>query len=132
MLNQIVLQGRLTRDPELRYTGDNIAVATFTLACDRDNKKPDGSRETDFIGCTAWRQKAEFVSKYFSKGSQMTVSGRLQVRAYTDKDGNKRTIYEILAENIYFAEKKKQDGQDPGDKPVTFVDIDADDVELPF
>lgn len=107
MLNHIVIAGRLVRDPELRRTGSGIAVASFTVAVDRDFKAQDGSRETDFFDCVAWRQTGEFVSKYFSKGRMIIVSGKLQNRDWTDKDGNKRRSAEIIADNCYFGESKK-------------------------
>ena len=110
MLNQIVIMGRLTRDPELRRTGSGLAVANFTVAVDRDwPNKETGEKETDFIDCVAWRHTGEFVSKYFSKGSMIVVSGRLQIRGWTDKDGNKRKSAEIVADNVYFGESKKKD-----------------------
>ncbi len=108
MLNHIVIMGRMTRDPELRRTGTGIAVASFTLAVDRDfGGRDGGERETDFIDCVAWRSTGEFVSKYFSKGSMTVVSGRLQIRNWTDKDGNKRRSAEIVADNVYFGESKR-------------------------
>ena len=108
MLNHITIMGRLTRDPELRRTGSGIAVASFTVAVDRDFAPKDGGdRETDFIDCVAWRQTGEFVSKYFSKGSMAVVSGRLQIRGWTDKDGNKRRTAEVVADNVYFGESKR-------------------------
>ena len=108
MLNHIVIMGRLTRDPELRRTGSGIAVASFTLAVDRDfSPKDGGERETDFIDCVAWRQTGEFVSKYFTKGRMAVVSGRLQIRSWTDKDGNKRRSAEVVADNVYFGESKR-------------------------
>ena len=107
MLNQIVIMGRLTRDPELRRTGSGTAVASFTLAVDRDfSGKDSGEKETDFIDCVAWRQTGEFVSKYFTKGRMIVVSGRLQIRSWTDKDGNKRRGAEVNADNCYFGESK--------------------------
>ena len=106
MLNHIVLMGRLTRDPELRYTGSNIPVASFTVAVDRDFGKGE-ERATDFINVVAWRQTGEFVSKYFTKGSMIVVSGRLQMRDWTDRDGNKRTSAEVVADNVYFGDSKK-------------------------
>ncbi|MCD8087838.1 MAG: single-stranded DNA-binding protein [Oscillospiraceae bacterium] len=110
MLNHIDLMGRLTRDPELRYTQSNTPVATFTLAVDRDfADKTTGQRPTDFIDCVAWRQTGEFVSKYFSKGSMAVVSGRLQIRDWTDRDGNKRRSAEIVVDNVYFGESKRRD-----------------------
>ena len=108
MLNHIVIMGRLTRDPELRRTGSGIAVASFTVACDRDfGGKDGGEKETDFIDCVAWRSTGEFVSKYFTKGSMIVVEGRLQIRNWTDKEGNKRRTAEVLADSCYFGESKK-------------------------
>ena len=109
MLNHIVIMGRLTRDPELRRTGSGIAVASFTLAVDRDfGKNENGERETDFIDCVAWRQTGEFVSKYFTKGRMAVVSGRLQIRSWNDKDGNKRRTAEVVADNVYFGDSKRE------------------------
>ena len=108
MLNHICIMGRLTRDPELRRTGSGVAVTSFTLAVDRDyNPKDGGERETDFIDCNAWRGTGEFVSKYFSKGSTAIVSGRLQIRNWTDKEGNKRRNAEVVADSVYFGDSKK-------------------------
>ena len=108
MLNHIVIMGRLTRDPELRRTGSGIAVASFTVAVDRDfGGRDGGEKETDFIDCVAWRHTGEFVSKYFTKGSMIVVSGRLQIRGWTDKDGNKRRTAEVVADNCYFGESKR-------------------------
>lgn len=118
MLNHIVIMGRLTRDPELRRTGSGLAVASFSVAVERDY--PDqqtGKREVDFIDCVAWRQTGEFVSKWFTKGSMIVVSGRLQIRPWTDKDGNKRRTAEIIAENVYFGESKK-DRESNGTTPT--------------
>ena len=113
MLNHIVLMGRLTRDPELRYTQSQIPVASFSLAVDRDFGGRDGSeRQTDFIDIVAWRSTAEFVSKYFTKGSMAAVSGRLQIRDWTDRDGNKRRSAEVVADNVYFGESKRREGGD--------------------
>lgn len=115
MLNHIVIMGRLTRDPELRRTGTGIAVTSFTVAVDRDFAPKDGSeRETDFIDCVAWRSTGEFVSKYFTKGSMAVVSGRLQIRSWTDKDGNKRRSAEIVADNVYFGESKRSEQRSGG------------------
>lgn len=128
MLNHITIMGRLTRDPELRRTGSGVACANFTVAVDRDFGK-DGQKETDFIDCVAWRQTGEFVSKYFSKGSMIVVSGRLQIRGWTDKDGNKRSTTEIVADNVYFGESKSDSAPKSGnDFPV----IDFGDEQLPF
>ena len=108
MLNHITIMGRLTRDPELRRTGTGIAVASFSVAVDRDFSGRDGGeKETDFIDCVAWRQTGEFVSKYFTKGSMIVVSGRLQIRGWTDKDGNKRRTAEVVADNVYFGESRR-------------------------
>ena len=109
MLNNIVIMGRLTRDPELRRTSSGIAVASFTLAVDRDfSGKDSGEKETDFIDCVAWRHTGEFVSKYFTKGRMVVVSGRLQIRPWTDKEGNKRRSAEVIAESVYFGDSKKE------------------------
>lgn len=111
MLNHIDIAGRLTRDVELRYTQSNTAVASFTLAVDRDYAdKSTGERQTDFIDCVAWRSTGEFAAKYFQKGSMAIVSGRLQLRDWTDRNGNKRRTAEILVDNIYFGGSKKEDG----------------------
>lgn len=105
MLNHITIMGRLTRDPELRHTQSQTPVASFTLAVDRDYSKQEGSdKKTDFIDCVAWRGTAEFVSKHFVKGRMATVSGRLQIREWTDKDGNKRRSAEVTADNVYFCD----------------------------
>lgn len=106
MLNHIVIMGRLTRDPELRRTGSGAAVASFTVAVDRDFAQ-NGQKETDFLDCIAWRQTGEFVSKYFTKGRMIVVSGRLQIKSWTDKDGNKRKSAEIVADNCYFGDSKQ-------------------------
>ena len=108
MLNHIVIMGRLTRDPELRRTGSGIAVASFSVAVDRDfGKNENGEKETDFIDCVAWRNTAEFVSKYVTKGRMVAVSGRLQIRSWTDKEGNKRRTAEIVADNVYFGDSRR-------------------------
>ncbi len=114
MLNHIVLMGRLTKDPELRYTGSNVPVASFRLAVDRDfGNRETGEKQADFIDIVAWRQTAEFVSKYFAKGRMAVVSGRLQMRNWEDRDGNKRTSYEVVADNVYFGDSKssRDDGE---------------------
>lgn len=158
MLNHITIMGRLTRDPELRRTGSGIAVASFTVAVDRDfGGKDSGEKETDFIDCVAWRQTGEFVSKYFTKGRMIVVSGRLQIRPWTDKEGNKRRSAEVVADSCYFGDSKK-DGGDSSPKSApqnnygggyggydapgrnaepeypqsNFYDIDEDDANLPF
>ena len=114
MLNQITIMGRLTRDPELRRTQSGVAVTSFRMAVDRDFKSQDGSKQADFFDVVAWRNTAEFVSKYFSKGRMAVVEGRLQSRDWTDKDGNKRVAIEIVADNIYFGDSKR-DGASGGD-----------------
>ena len=108
MLNHIVIMGRLTRDPELRRTGSGIAVASFSVAVDRDfGKNENGEKETDFIDCVAWRNTAEYVSKYVTKGRMVAVSGRLQIRSWTDKEGNKRRTAEVVADNVYFGDSRR-------------------------
>ena len=109
MLNHIVVMGRLTRDPELRKTASDVSVTSFTVAVDRDFSQQDGQKETDFLDVVAWRSTAEFAAKYFAKGRMAVISGRLQIRNWEDKEGNKRRTAEILAENIYFGDSKKED-----------------------
>lgn len=111
MLNHIVIMGRMTRDPELRRTASGTAVASFTLAVDRDFAAKDAQRETDFIDCVAWRSTGEFVSKYFSKGRMAVASGRLQIRPWTDKDGNNRRSAEVIVENIYFGDSRRESSE---------------------
>lgn len=120
MLNTIMLMGRLTADPELRRTGNGTAVAGFTLAVERDYPGPDGNRETDFIDIVAWRGSAEFVSKYFAKGQMAAVSGRLQIRGWTDAQGNKRRSAEVVAESVYFCGKAPQRAVDVMDENSPF------------
>lgn len=121
MLNHVTLMGRLTRDPELRRTQSGTAVTSFTLAVDRDFKDKDtGEKETDFIDVVAWRQTAEFVSKYFTKGRVAVVEGRLQMRDWTDKEGNKRRSAELVADNIYFGDsRQKPDGAGTEEEEVS-------------
>ena len=152
MLNHIIIMGRLTRDPELRYTQSQTPVASFSVAVDRDFGGRDGAeKQTDFIDCVAWRQTAEFVSKYFSKGSMAVVSGRLQLRDWTDRDGGKRRSAEVVADNVYFGESRRRDGEGgdsrgssnsyeapkrtgsaPAAAPSAFAELDDGDGELPF
>ena len=143
MLNHITIMGRLTRDPEMRTTQSGVAVASFTLALDRDFGGRDGGEKlTDFIDCTAWRHTAEFVSKYFSKGRMAVVSGRLQIDNYTDNDGNKRKSAKVIADNIYFGDSKKdgaagsqsdsQNTEQITPASAGFVPVDVDSGELPF
>ena len=153
MLNHITIMGRLTRDPELRYTQSQTPVASFTLAVDRDfGSRDGGEKQTDFIDCVAWRQTAEFVSKYFTKGSMAVVSRRLQIRDWTDRDGGKRRSAEVVVDNMYFGESRRRDG-DSGDSRSSsyssygnsgsagkssapaasaFSELDDGDGELPF
>ena len=136
MLNHIVIMGRMTRDPELRRTGSGIAVTGFTLAVDRDfSNKESGEKETDFIDCIAWRNTGEFVAKYFKKGSMTVVSGKLQIRTWTDKDGNKRRSAEVIADNVYFGEAKKSESYSTGEPSGPAQDyeiIEDEDGKLPF
>ena len=133
MLNNCVFLGRLTHDPELKTTNSGISVCTFTIAVDRDFKQGD-EKVADFIPVTAWRHTAEFVSKYFTKGSAAVVVGRLQSRKYTDKDGNNRTAYDVVSDNVYFAEKKRSgDSGTTGGYSVPAGAVDVpDDGDLPF
>jgi single-strand DNA-binding protein len=130
MLNRIIVMGRMTRDPELRRTNSGTAVASFTVAVDRDFKPQSGEKETDFIDVVAWRNTAEFVSKYFSKGRMAVVEGRLQIRDWTDKDGNKRRTAEIVADSVYFGDSKR-DGGETVEPKGGFSEIE-DDGDLPF
>lgn len=140
MLNRISLMGRLTRDPELRRTSNGTAVTSFTLAVDRDiANKETGEKETDFIDCVAWRGTAEFIEKYFAKGRMAVVSGRLQIRNWTDKDGAKRRTAEVLVDNVYFGDSKRDGGQTPAGAPQPaqaqagdYQVLDEDDSNLPF
>src|SRR5574344_966478 len=127
-LNHIIIMGRLTKDPEIRYTQSQTPVASFTLACDRDYQQGGSERQTDFVSCIAWRQTAEFVSKYFTKGSMAVVSGRLQMRDWTDREGNKRRSAEIVADNIYFGESKRREDAPTADVSTTsFQELSGDD-----
>ena len=141
MLNVCIIMGRLTRDPELRRTGNGTAVSSITLAVDRDFTGKDGQKETDFIDVVTWRSTAEFVNKYFKKGSMAVVSGRLQIRNWTDKDGTKRRNAEVLAENVYFGSSKRDDQE--GAAPAGFWEyavpsapdfavLEDDGAQLPF
>ena len=144
MLNQCAFMGRFTKDPELRRTQSGTAVCAFTLAVDRDYKQQDGERETDFIDFVAWRNTAEFVSKYFSKGRMAVVTGSLQGRDWTDKNGNKRRAWEIIANNVYFGDSKKETapgtsydvppeyGYPQAGQQQQFQEIDEEDGNLPF
>lgn len=145
MLNHITIMGRLVRDPELRRTGSGIAVASFALAVDRDfPNKETGEKETDFIDCVAWRQTGEFVSKYFTKGRMAVVSGRLQVRKWKNDQGENRYSTEVVADNVYFGDSKRDGntGSSPNPAssytpPVTpdaqdYGLLDDDDPQLPF
>jgi len=140
MLNHITIMGRLTRDPEMRRTGSGVPVTSFTIACDRDFSGKGSEKETDFIDVTAWRNTAEFVNSYFSKGRMAVVSGRLQIRSWTDKDGNKRKSAEVVADNVYFADSKKEESSGsnvqnytPYSEPLQeYAVVDGDDDSLPF
>ena len=143
MLNHITIMGRLTRDPDLRYTASQTPVASFTLAVDRDYGGKDGQeRQTDFIDCVAWRQTAEFISKYYTKGSMAVVDGRLQLRDWVDKEGNKRRNAEVVIDNIYFGESKRRDSEPrvtydaassaPATSNSGFDELTEEDGELPF
>ena len=139
MLNKIIIMGRLTRDPELRRTGSGTAVTSFSLACDRDFKSQSGDKETDFIEVVAWKNTAEFVSKYFSKGRMAVVEGRLQLRGWTDKDGNKRRSAEVVADSVYFADNRRPDGNDTATPQYAaesaaggFAEVSEDGGMLPF
>lgn len=160
MLNHITIMGRLTRDPELRTTQSGVSVASFTAAVDRDfGGRDGGERQTDFVDCVAWRQTGEFVSKYFHKGSMIVVSGRLQSRKWQDRDGNNRTSWEIVADNVYFGESRRDSEssnsygsydnnrsgsydsnrggsygsqQSSAPAPSAFSELDDGDGELPF
>ena len=134
MLNQVVLMGRLTASPELRHTQSGVAVTTFRLAVDRDFKDKDGEKKADFLPVVCWRGTAEFVAKYFAKGRLVAVCGRLQVREYTDKDGNKRSVTEIVADNVYFGDAKRAEKPLAEDDPYYMGpgSYDAEDDEIPF
>lgn len=126
MLNKVILQGRLVADPETRHTQNGTAVTSFRLAVDRDFKNRSGEKEADFVSVVAWRNTSEFISRYFQKGQMAVVDGRLQVRDYTDRDGNKRYITEVVANSVYFAGSKST-ASNSGIEP-----LDDDDGELPF
>lgn len=146
MLNKTILMGRLTRDPELRYTQSNIPVVSFTLAVDRGLRNAtEGQQTVDYINCVAWRGTAEFVSRWFRKGQLVAVSGKIQSRNYTDKDGNNRTAVEIVADEVFFAESKKDTKQEftqsettaevetiPENSYAEFEEIIGDDEDMPF
>ena len=150
MLNHITIMGRMVRDPELRRTGSGVAVASFTLAVDRDFKASGGGeKEVDFIDCVAWRQAGEFVSKYFTRGRMAVVSGRLQIRSWNDKDGNKRRTAEVVADNVYFGDSKSESASTDSQAAVPasygtpaysapnypasdFQMLEDDDAQLPF
>ena len=134
MLNKIFLQGRLVADPELRHTQQGTPVASFRIAVDRDYKNQSGNKETDFINIVAWRGTGEFVSRYFTKGRMAIVEGRLQVREYTDKEGNRRHATEVVANNIYFGDSRKDERttNDSAKPAEEFAELAEDDGELPF
>ena len=152
MLNKIIVMGRLTHDPELRRTGSGTPVCSFSIACDRDFKSQSGEKETDFFDVVAWRTTGEFVSKYFAKGRMVVIEGRLQIREWQDKEGNKRRSAEINADNVYFGDSRRDNGGEGGSyiggnsgysapaggyaAPVGgasgFAEIDEEDGDLPF
>lgn len=141
MLNKVILQGRLGGDPELRTTPAGVEVATVNIAVDRDRKDANGERQADWVTIVAWRNTAKFLSEHFTKGRLMIVEGRLQMRNYTDRDGNKRTAAEVVADNIYFGDSRR-DGENcgysapaynaPATAPAQFSELSEDDGELPF
>lgn len=140
MLNKIFIMGRLTRDPELRTTNSGTSVASFSLAVDRNYKGADGEKETDFIDCVAWRQTGEFAAKYFTKGRMAVVEGRLQIRPWTDKEGNNRRSAEVIVDNMYFGDSKR-DGDTGSARPASgpvnvsandWQEVDEDEGDLPF
>lgn len=140
MLNKIFIMGRLTRDQELRTTNSGTSVASFSLAVDRNYKGADGEKETDFIDCVAWRQTGEFSAKYFTKGRMAVVEGRLQIRPWTDKEGNNRRSAEVIVDNMYFGDSKR-DGDTGGARPASgpvnvsandWQEVDEDEGDLPF
>lgn len=144
MLNQIVLQGRLVREVELKKTNSGLAVTEFSIACDRDYRK-DEEKQCDFINCVAWRSTAEFISKYFHKGDMMLITGSLRMRKYTTKDGQNRTVYEVLVDNVNFCGSKRSSGsnvdtanaqnaafEEMGGSTEGLPWSETDDGELPF
>ena len=134
MLNKVFTQGRLVADPELRHTPNGVAAASFRIAVDRDFKDKSGERQADFVNVIAWRATAEFVSKFFSKGRMAIVEGKLQSRNYEDKDGNKRYALEVVADNIYFGDSKRDQKpeKEPEFQPPQFTEYQDDDGDLPF
>lgn len=144
-LNRVILQGRLGADPELRTTPAGVEVATVNIAVDRDRKDADGNRQSDWVTIVAWRGTAKFLCQYFQKGRMILVEGRLQMRNWTDKEGNKRTSAEVVADNVYFGDSKHNEGGQAGGNysaaqayaqaapaPGQFAELDEDDGELPF
>ena len=150
MLNKVIIMGRLVKDPELRRTQSGTAVTSFRIAVDRDFKSQDGTKQADFFDVVAWRSTAEFVSKYFAKGRMAVVEGRLQIRDWTDRDGGKRRSAEVIADNVYFGDSKREGGSDYSPAPAygtpapsrgyaapaggqsDFAEIGEEDGELPF
>lgn len=133
MLNIAVIMGRLTADPELRTTQNGISVCSFSVAVER-NYSNGGERQTDFINCVAWRQTAEFISRYFHKSSMIAINGSIQQRQYTDKNGNKRNAFEILVDNANFCGSKSESGNaaDVQVDEINFDETEIDDGDLPF
>lgn len=131
MINNVVIVGRMTRDAELRQTGSGVSVTSFTLAVDRERREQDGSRKADFIGCVAWRHNADYICKYGGKGRMVAVSGRLQFREWTDKDGNGRRNAEIQTESVCLCDSKKSEVETEPVQPSGFREI-SDEGDLPF
>lgn len=130
MLNKAILMGRLTRDPEMRYTQSNTPVTSFTLAIDRDRKGPNGERQTDFIDCVAWGKQAEFVKSWFAKGMMAIVVGRVQSRNWEDRNGNKRTSIEINANEVMFGESKKDKAAPKSEPAAPLFDLPVSDDDF--
>lgn len=130
MLNEIILQGRLTRDPEMKATASGISCTTFTLACEQDYKNPNGERDTDFFDVVAWRNTADFVQRYFCKGRMVVVKGRLQNRQWTAEDGSKRKATQIVADSVYFSDSAKESGNTSQSAAQPTAKGDADDSEF--
>ena len=132
MLNKVILMGRLTRDPEMRYTQSNTPVASFTLAIDRDRKDPNGEKQTDFVDCVTWNKQAEFVKSWFAKGMMAIVVGRIQSRNWEDRNGNKRTSIEINANEVLFGEPKKDKDAPKSEPAEPDMFPELDDSDCPF
>ena len=132
MLNTVSLVGRITKDPEIRYTQTQKAVVSFSLAVERDFKDQSGNKQTDFINIVAWGKTAEFIGKYVGKGRLLGVAGRLEVRTYNDRNGNKQYVTEVIANNVYALDSARQTQQEQGYTEAQMAEIDDDDADLPF